>query len=197
MELYEVSVDYVEYLRKFEPKKVLSVAEGKDKRKFLGVVVQKNGYKYVIPLSSPKFQKDYAIKDYVGTKLPSDFSFVSYKDKIVLLKKTTVPVVYMYNENKDGIDFFGKLQCNNMIPVPDSVIKKVDIDGMTDIAYKTLLQKQIQYLRKNKDTILKKHVNVVYINRKQERMNIGYIRSATPDFTLLEEKCIEWEKNNK
>ncbi len=105
-----------------------------------------------------------------------------------------VPVVYMYNENKDGIDFFGKLQCNNMIPVPESVITKVDIDGMTDIAYKTLLQKQIQYLRKNKDIILKKHVNVVYINRKRERMDIGYIKNATPDFTLLEEKCTEWEK---
>ncbi len=46
MELYEVSVNYVEYLRKFEPKKILSVADGKDKRKFLGVIIQKNGYGY-------------------------------------------------------------------------------------------------------------------------------------------------------
>lgn len=54
MELYEVTVEYVKYLRKFEPTKIMSNADGKEQRKFLGVIVQKNGYKYVIPLSSPK-----------------------------------------------------------------------------------------------------------------------------------------------
>lgn len=87
---------------------------------------------------------------------------------------------------------FGKLQCNNMIPAPDTELIKVDIDSITDLAYKTLLQKQVQFLRKNKDNILKKHINVVYINRKQGRMDIGYIKNATLDFDLLEEKCDEW-----
>ena len=27
-------------------------------------------------------------------------------------------------------------------------------------------------------------------------MNIGYIRAATPDFIMLEQKCDEWEKNH-
>lgn len=196
MELYEVSVDYVEYLRRFEPRKILSVADGKDKRKFMGVIVQKNGYKYVVPLSSPKYLKDYKIKGYSGERLPSDFSFVAYTDRIELLKKTTAPVVYMYTEDRDGIDFFGKLQCNNMIPVPESELTKVDVDALTDIAYKTLIQKQIQFLRKNEEKILKKHVNVVYVNRKQGRMDIGYIKNATPDFTMLEEKCSEWEADH-
>ena len=79
-----------------------------------------------------------------------------------------------------------------MIPAPDTELIKVDIDSITDLAYKTLLQKQVQFLRKNKDNILKKHINVVYINRKQGRMDIGYIKNATPDFDLLEEKCDEW-----
>jgi len=198
MELYEVTIDYVNYLRKFEPKKVLSNANEKEKRKFLGVIIQKNGYKYVIPLSSPKYKKDYEIKEYVGEKLPEDFSFISYADRIILLKNTSVPVVYMYEKNTSGkIDFFGKLQCNNMIPVPDSELTKVDIDAISDISYKTLLQKQVQFLRKNKDVILKKHANVVYINRMQGRMDLGYIKNATPDFKLLEEKCTEWEKDIK
>ena len=195
MELYEVTVDYVEYLRKFEPKKILSVADGKDKRKFLGVIIQKSGFNYVIPLSSPKYKKDYEIEDYDGEHLPNDFSFGKYEDRIHLLKKTTVPVVYMYEETSKGIDFFGKLQCNNMIPVPIEEIKKVDIDGMTDLAYKSLLQKQIVYLRKNKDVIIKKHANVVYVNRKQGRMDIGYIKFATPDFELLEQKSKQCENN--
>ena len=86
-----------------------------------------------------------------------------------------------------------QLQCNNMIPVPQTELIKVDIDGMEDIAYKSLLQKQIQFLRKNRDNIIKKHINIVYANRKQGRMDIKYIRLATPDFNLLEQKCTEWE----
>ena len=36
------------------------------------------------------------------------------------------------------------------------------------------------------------HANVVYVNRKKGRMDIGYIKNATPDFELLEAKCDEW-----
>ncbi len=194
MELYEVTVDYVKYLRTFEPKKILSNADEKNKRKFLGVITQKNGYNYVIPLSSPKYLKDYKIKDYSGDTLPSDFSFVSYKDRIELLKDTTVPVVYMYEKDSKGeIDFFGKLQCNNMIPVPNSELVSFDINSVSDVAYKTLLQKQVQFLRKNEPDIVKKHINPVYVNQKKKRMDIGYIKNATPDFELLENKCTEWE----
>lgn len=193
MELYEVTVEYVKYLRKFEPTKIMSNADGKEQRKFLGVIVQKNGYKYVIPLSSPKYKKDYKIRDYQGENLPEDFSFVAYADRIILLKDTNVPVVYMYEKKESGeIDFFGKIQCNNMIPAPESELTKINIEGITDIAYKTLLQKQVQFIRKNQDNILKKHANVVYVNRKKGRMDIGYIKNATPDFELLEAKCDEW-----
>ena len=198
MELYEVTVDYVKYLRTFEPKKILSNADEKNKRKFLGVITQKNGYNYVIPLSSPKYLKDYKIKDYSEDTLPSDFSFVSYKDRIELLKDTTVPVVYMYDKDSKGeIDFFGKLQCNNMIPVPESELVSFDINTVSDIAYKSLLQKQVQFLRKNEPDIIKKHINPVYVNQKKKRIDIGYIKNATPDFDLLESKCTEWENLHK
>ena len=198
MELYEVTVDYVKYLRTFEPKKILSNADEKNKRKFLGVITQKNGYNYVIPLSSPKYLKDYKIKGYSEDTLPSDFSFVSYKDRIELLKDTTVPVVYMYDKDSKGeIDFFGKLQCNNMIPVPESELVSFDINTVSDIAYKSLLQKQVQFLRKNEPDIIKKHINPVYVNQKKKRMDIGYIKNATPDFDLLVSKCTERENSHK
>lgn len=196
MELYEVTIEYVNYLRRFEPKKVLANADDKINRKFLGVIVQKSGFKYVIPLSSPKYKKDYDIKGYTGDTLPCDFSFISYVGKINLLKDTTTPVIYMYEKKENGdIDFFGKLQCNNMIPVPDTELVEIDVNAIQDISYKSLLQKQIQFIRKNETKIINKHVNPVYVNRKNERMDIGYIRNATPDFTLLEQKCNEWELN--
>ena len=194
MDIYEVTTDYVDYLRKFEPTKILKNKEDKFGRKFVGIIVQKEKYKYVVPLSSPKYLKDYRIRGYNDKILPNDFSFISYADRIQMLKVTSVPVVYMNNIEKDGrIDVLGKIQCNNMIPVPDSEIKKVDLEGMEDIAYKTLMQKQIQFIRKNADDIIKKHINPVYVNRKKNRMDIGYIKNATPDFSLLERKCKEWE----
>lgn len=41
MELYEVTEAYVSYLRKFEPKKILSNAEQKSTRKFIGIIIKK------------------------------------------------------------------------------------------------------------------------------------------------------------
>lgn len=87
-----------------------------------------------------------------------------------------------------------KIQCNNMIPVPESELIKINVSAEPDMAYKTLLQREINFVRKNEDTIIKKHINPVYNNRIHNRMNIGYVRLATPDFAMLEQKCDEWEE---
>ena len=87
-----------------------------------------------------------------------------------------------------------KIQCNNMIPVPESELIKINVSAEPDMAYKTLLQKEINFVRKNEDTIIKKHIYPVYNNRIHNRMNIGYVRLATPDFAMLEQKCDEWEE---
>ena len=193
MDLYEVTEAYVSYLRRFEPKKILSNADQKNTRKFIGIIIKKGKYNYVVPLSSPKFGKDFELKGYTGTELPTDYTSKKYKKDVVLLKDTTEPVVFMYSVDPDGIDFYSKIQCNNMIPVPDSELIKVDVNAEPDVAYKNLLQKEINFVRKNETDIIKKHINPVYNNRINNRMSIGYIRLATPDFVLLEQKCDEWE----
>lgn len=193
MDLYEVTEAYVSYLRRFEPKKILSNADQKNTRKFIGIIVKKGKYNYVVPLSSPKFGKDFEINGYTGTDLPADYSSKKYKKDIVLLKDTTEPVVFMYSVDPDGIDFYSKIQCNNMIPVPESELIRVNVNAETDAAYKNLLQKEINFVRKNETDIIKKHINPVYNNRINNRMSIGYVRLATPDFALLEQKCNEWE----
>ena len=193
MDLYEVTEAYVSYLRRFEPKKILSNADQKNTRKFIGIIIKKGKYNYVVPLSSPKFGKDFELKVYTGTELPTDYTSKKYKKDVVLLKDTTEPVVFMYSVDPDGIDFYSKIQCNNMIPVPDSELIKVDVNAEPDVAYKNLLQKEINFVRKNETDIIKKHINPVYNNRINNRMSIGYIRLATPDFALLEQKCDEWE----
>ncbi len=196
MELYEVTEEYVSYLRRFEPKKILSNADQKNSRKFIGLIIKKGKYNYVVPLSSPKYGKDFSIDGYTGDKLPTDYSSKKYKKDIRLLKDTTEPVVFMYSNDLDGIDFYCKIQCNNMIPVPESELIKINVSAEPDMAYKTLLQKEINFVRKNEDTIIKKHINPVYNNRVHNRMNIGYVRLATPDFAMLEQKCDEREETH-
>lgn len=126
MELYEVTEEYVSYLRRFEPKKILSNADQKNSRKFIGLIIKKGKYNYVVPLSSPKYGKDFSIDGYTGDKLPTDYSSKKYKKDIRLLKDTTEPVVFMYSNDLDGIDFYCKIQCNNMIPVPESELIKIN-----------------------------------------------------------------------
>lgn len=147
-------------------------------------------------MSSPKYGKDFSIDGYTGDKLPTDYSSKKYKKDIRLLKDTTEPVVFMYSNDLDEIDFYCKIQCNNMIPVPESELIKINVSAEPDMAYKTLLQKEINFVRKNEDTIIKKHINPVYNNRIHNRMNIGYVRLATPDFAMLEQKCDEWEESH-
>ena len=194
MKLYEVNPDYVSYLMQYEPNKLLSVSNGKESRKYLGIIIMNGNHKYLVPLSSPKYGKDFEIKGYKGKFPPIDFSFEKYKEKIILLKDTCTPVVYMYKIENGGIDLFGKLQCNNMLPVPDSEIIEVNIKGIQDEKYKNLLLKQINFIRKNEAMIYKRHIKPVYLNRIKNNMKVGYIKNATPDFIMLEEKECEWEE---
>lgn len=55
LELYEVSEEYISYLRTFD-NYVLSSKDGNrtHTRKYLGVVLRINDYNYYVPLCSPK-----------------------------------------------------------------------------------------------------------------------------------------------
>ena len=73
------------------------------------MIIKKGKYNYVVPLSSPKYGKDFAIDGYTGDELPADYSTKKYKKDIRLLKDTTEPVVFMYSKDVDGIDFYGSI----------------------------------------------------------------------------------------
>ena len=55
--IYSVSDQYIEYLRQFEPN-VYSNKSGNRShtRKYIGTVIEMNGVKYFVPMSSPSFQ---------------------------------------------------------------------------------------------------------------------------------------------
>ena len=157
MYLYNIEDDYIDYLRTFDNKVMSTKRENrKYERKYIGVLFEIGEVKYFAPLSSPK-KKHFTMSDAV------DFIKIQEKDKL-----------------------YGVINLNNMIPVKNEVLKKVDINGEEDAKYKQLL--------------LKEHL---ICNRKNEKININakklykivtvfktvrFLKKCC-DFKLLEEKC--------
>lgn len=139
MKLYSVSSEYINYLRESFPR----VYSNKDKisvhtRKYLGVVLEINTYKYYIPLSSPKPKHDYIIIN--------DNKIVR-KDSLIVMR-----IVSGVGENKI---LKGTLQIGTMIPVPETEISLYNIKQENDLKYKELITEEIAYIRKNEHRIIK------------------------------------------
>lgn len=124
---------YVRDLAKADDK-VMSVSpqENKENRPFVGIVVIMDDKKYCIPLTSPKPKH---------AKMKNDMDFSKMYDK----------------HNK----LIGALNFNNMIPVSDEFIMRINInpsksDSTKDRVYKELLTNQIDWCNENSDSIVKK-----------------------------------------
>ncbi|MCR5081733.1 MAG: type III toxin-antitoxin system ToxN/AbiQ family toxin [Treponema sp.] len=99
-----ITDEYINYLRKTETNVMSNKAETRIyHRKYLGIIEELNGFKYFIPLSSPK------PKDYAKNGKP---------------KFDTLITVYMKDFNR----LYGTLRFNNMIPVPESEIVAYDLN---------------------------------------------------------------------
>ena len=163
LNLYTINMKYIRNLHNQGDDHVLSVSPQihKEHRPFIGIVVICNNKKYCIPLSSPK-DKHRTMKNGI------DFH------KIL----------------KDNGELVGVLNLNNMIPVRDDVIQKVDIgihpsDNPAVRRYKKLVANQLSYCRKNQDVIVSK-ANRLY------RMVQSHNANAS-----LKKRCLNWEKLEK
>lgn len=131
--LYHIDMKYIRDLSRVDDH-VMSVSPqtGKESRPFVGVVVICNARKYCIPLTSPKAK-------HLNMKNDKDFS-------------------KMYDKRNRLI---GCLNFNNMIPVDDTVLIRIDMknrdgDSARDIAYKALLNDQLDWCNGNFDAITEK-----------------------------------------
>ena len=93
LNLYSVSDEYVDYLRKFDNK----VYDNKEEvrahtRKYLGVVLNKNSFNNYIPFSSPK-ETDY------------------YDNTHNRIRKSIIPIVRIVEKGK----LYGTLRTNNFM----------------------------------------------------------------------------------
>ena len=167
--LYCVNDKYVEYLRECVSEKVLSNvgANYSVSRKYLGVVLKIETYDYYVPLSSPK-NVDY-FQNEGGKKV---------------IRKSIVPIIRIIETSFDGRkSLLGTLKFSSMIPVPPDEISLYDVNSETDIKYKNLIMKELRFIRRNTEQIIK-NASLIY-KQKKLNLNINYLNS-TVNFELLE-----------
>lgn len=145
LNFYGIDLKYIRNLSKTDDN-VMSVSPqiGKENRPFVGVIVLLNGKNYCIPLTSPKSK---------FKTMKSQIDFIKVYD----LKQ---------RDKNNNLKLIGVLNINNMIPVDESVIFKMNLsvyntDSVQTKHYKELMQNQLKWCRKNYDIILNR-ANKVY-----------------------------------
>lgn len=171
LKIYSVSDEYIAYLRKEMPNVYSNKIENRaHTRKYVGVVIEISGYKYYIPMSSPK-DTDYQIAG---------------ENRVI--KKSIVPIIRMVVKNTAGEkELKGTLRISHMIPVPESELELYDLDNEPDVEYKDLVQNEIIFIRKNKERIMA-NANLIYKQKKECDTTAGYVKSAL-DYMALEKLC--------
>lgn len=141
-------------------RRVPYVSGDKANRPFIGVVLEVNGCKYFAPMTSPK-------------------------PKHLKMNDSTMPDFIRINNGA-----WGGINLNNMIPVADGFLTKVDIGKESNEDYKNLLTNQISWCNKNREKITKKAQRLYNLVCKG---NVGEaLLNRCCDYKLLEEMCKEY-----
>lgn len=179
LNLYYIDLKYIRNLaNKDDNVMSISPQRAKQDRPFVGVVVLLNEKKYCIPLTSPK-------------------------DKFK--KKSQVDFIKIFDEEKKQPDgtykLIGVLNINNMIPVREEVIKRVDLkihDNDSDEVRnkKQLMIKQLKWCRNHVETIENRANKVYRLVVKEPDKNRNLVRRSNK-FELLERILGKYKNDSK
>ncbi len=165
---YIVSDDYIAYLSKTEARVMKNKPEERTyHRKYVGIITELNGFKYFVPMSSPK-EKDYA------------------NGKI---RKNNLTTIYMRNKDK----LYGTLRFNCMIPVPNSELSEYRINDEGDFSYKMLMLAEYNFCKDNKNKIEKTAKNL-YEKKLSMNEDEFPVAKIVVDFRKVEAACKEFLK---
>lgn len=183
LKISSVSDKYIDYLLSdYRLRNVLSNKENEliHTRKYLGVVISKNGFNYYIPFSSPK---------------ENDYFFNEQGKKYI--RKSIIPIIRMTTVAENGeLELKGKLKLSSMIPVPETELIDYDILKETDLNYKTIVEKEYEFISSNRSMIIN-YANVIYNQKINEEYflskekPLNYLKN-TVDFKYAELKCEEF-----
>ncbi|WP_296663516.1 MULTISPECIES: type III toxin-antitoxin system ToxN/AbiQ family toxin [unclassified Treponema] len=165
---YIVSDEYVDYLLKVESHVMQNKPQERTyHRKYVGILTEINGFKYFVPMSSPKD------KDYANGKI----------------KKNNLTTIYIRSKEK----LYGTLRFNSMIPVPESELSLYRINDEGDFSYKLLMLAEYSFCKENRDKIEKTAKNLYEkkCSASEEEFPVGRI---VIDFKKVEEACGNYKK---
>lgn len=165
---YTVSDEYIAYLSKTESRVMQNKPETRTyHRKYVGVLTELKGFKYFVPMSSPKE------KDYENGKI----------------KKNNLTTIYMKNKEK----LYGTLRFNAMIPVPESELSAYKINDEGDFSYKMLMLAEYNFCKDNREKIEKTAKNLYEkkCTASESDFSVGKI---VIDFKKVEEACKAYGK---
>ena len=165
---YIVSDEYIEYLLKIETHVMQNKPDERTyHRKYVGILTEINGFKYFVPMSSPKE------KDYQNGKI----------------KKNSITTIYMRSKDK----LYGTLRFNSMIPVPQAELSVYKINYEGDFNYKMLMLAEYMFCKENREKIEKtaKTLYTKKCNSTEEEFPIGKI---VIDFKKVEEACSKYKQ---
>lgn len=165
---YIVSDEYIAYLLKIESHVMANKPDERTyHRKYVGIITELNGFKYFVPMSSPKN------KDYENGKI----------------KKNNLTTIYMKSKDK----LYGTLRFNCMIPVPESELSEYKINDEGDFSYKMLMLAEYNFCKDNREKIEKTAKNLYEkkLNMNETEFPVGKI---VIDFRKVEEGCKNYKK---
>lgn len=177
---YSVDLKYIRELAKYDDN-VMSISpqRGKSTRPFLGIITIINNKQYCIPLTSPKDK-------FINSK--SNIDFIKIFDDSIESSNRELKII-------------GILNINNMIPVNEKFIRKMNlkystVDNKNKIRRYTLLINQLDWCRKNMDVIINR-ANKVYIMVTETPGKSRNLTRRCCDFKKLEEVSDRYLHKNK
>ena len=169
LKLYTIDDKYIEDLKNHVDPHIFANTDPyyRHSRKYLGVLLEINGYSYYAPLSSPK-DSDYMILK--GNRV---------------IRNSILPIIRMVETDDEGKrHLLGTIKLSNMIPVPADKLLLYDLDNEPDTGYKDLVLKEKRFINRNEETITA-YAEALYKEKTEGISSKGYLRS-TFDFKVFE-----------
>ena len=177
-----IDQDYLKYLHE-NCSEVFYKPIGYDNKPYIGILINEDENKYVIPLSSAK-EKHKFWNDVEADR----FLIYEISNKKPLSKNA------VFKENPDGTvkQIFSVIDLKKMLPIKEGLYTRVDLttnpqDSVETRNYKNLMNKEFAFCLKILPLIIQK-ANELY----DKQISTGKIVNFCCDFRLLEEKSREY-----
>jgi len=176
---YHVDVPYLKYLHdNIDSEVYYSEEKTYDRKPFLGILVIIGTYTYLIPLTSRK-------EKHKNWKNVDRGHYLIYEtvDKDEVCERD---IIKSCSENT-VIKLLAALDIRKMIPVPDGLYERININEMQDKNYRNLLLKEYWFCQKIQTGIATKAEKIYF-----EQKSSGKIFKFYCNYSKLEKACDEY-----